>query len=296
MVDADTGECAACASHCRKCHDTSSGGCDECFFMYRLDSGACSFDQLWAGILALCVGLVGVLLFRWCSQVSTAERRQAASHGLPAPPSQVEYVSVGQLDALEAGLPSGMWRGYYTFSGARHDVCEFNLTFGPGNDQVRGDGVDDVGQYTIEGLCRGSRLAFAKTYIPRSRNHTGVVTYGNQGHSVEYRGELAGSSLGGGFRGAWSIRAALGHYDGQFHLWPAMEGWSDQAPGSSSGASAGPVFEESECVICYDRAISTCLRPCGHVALCGVCAARLSPRKCPLCRATFSSIENRTAP
>lgn len=192
-------------------------------------------------------------------------------------------------------LPSGIWRGYYTLAGARHDVCEFNLTFTDETGQIVGSGVDDVGQYNISGRHGGARMAFSKTYVRGSRNNRGVVSYGNSGHTVEYRGEVAGSSLGGGFRGLWTIRSRHGDHNGQFHLWPAMLGFSDPEA-SSSQANGGPgstsqTFEESECVVCYDRAISTCLRPCGHVALCSICAARLNPRKCPLCRSTISAIE-----
>jgi len=195
-------------------------------------------------------------------------------------------------ETSELPLPSGAWRGYYTVSGTRHDVCEFNLDFSGGNGRVQGDGVDDVGQYSITGLHYGSRLAFSKTYIPRSPNVSGVITYGNKGHTVEYRGELAGSSLGNGFRGAWSIRHGWDCYDGEFHLWPAMEGWTDEFRSDEPGG-AGQVFEESECVVCYDRAINTCLRPCGHVAVCSVCASRLRPRKCPLCRQNIGSVDIR---
>lgn len=183
-----------------------------------------------------------------------------------------------------------MWRGYYTFSEARHDVCEFFLRFDQATGRAAGMGRDDVGRYSIIGLCRGTRLAFSKTYVARSRNTAGVISNGNQGHTVEYRGELASALLASGFRGEWSIQSPQGSYGGQFHLWPVMEGWMG-APASQSGVG-GRTFEASECVICYDRAISTRLRPCGHVALCGVCTSCLYPRKCPLCRVNIASIEN----
>lgn len=30
-------------------------------------------------------------------------------------------------------------------------------------------------------------------------------------------------------------------------------------------------FQDGECVVCLDRHISTCLRPCGHIAMCSQC-------------------------
>jgi hypothetical protein len=134
-------------------------------------------------------------------------------------------------------------------------------------------------------------MAFSKTYVARSPNNQGVVHYGNQGHTVEYRGEMTGASLGYGFKGRWHIDTGFGCDDGDFHLWPAMEGWVDEAVDFDSGDTERS-YVESECVVCYDRAISTRLRPCGHVALCRVCASSLIRRVCPLCRTGIDSIEN----
>lgn len=50
-------------------------------------------------------------------------------------------------------VPSGAWRGYYTYAGRNHDVCEFQLQFV--NQNVQGRGVDDVGGYTINGTFDG---------------------------------------------------------------------------------------------------------------------------------------------
>lgn len=290
--------CLECTKNCRKCHDTSETGCDECFFWWKLQDGSCSslsnttvFLMFFLAVVtAACMSSV-FFSRRFVSAGGQPTTHQARSLALTAVQSKEQYLQSAPLVTLDASLPSGMWRGYYTFSEVRHDVCEFSLNFEPAGGHVTGDGVDDVGRYNITGAYQGSRLAFSKTYIPRSANVSGAVSFGNQGHTVEYRGELAGTSLGAGFRGIWSIRSSLGNYDGQFHIWPAMAGWSDEA--AHEAVPGATTFEESECVICYDRAISTCLRPCGHVALCSICASRLSPRKCPLCRVNITSIENR---
>jgi len=272
---------------------------------YQLQSnGSCAFRTYSCIVLIAVIIAVLIYAFKYYTsslvsphfqQSGVTRLRRTLSGDRVHPPRWNDYITrlnSGTLVPADApvatALPSGMWSGYYTFAGMRHDVCEFNLEFSETGD-IDGKGVDDVGRYDIAGRYGAARLAFSKQYIARSQNTAGVVHYGNQGHTVEYRGELAGVSLGSGFRGAWTIRATLGDYDGQFHLWPAMEGWADTAPAESSGAT----FEENECVVCYDRSISTCLRPCGHVALCGVCASRLNPRKCPLCRQNIVSVENR---
>ena len=47
--------------------------------------------------------------------------------------------------------------------------------------------------------------------------------------------------------------------------------------------------QNNECVVCFGKNVDTCLRPCGHIAMCRNCAA--SVRKCPICRAPISSID-----
>jgi len=290
MLEART--CIPCTAGCRSCHGIGQTDCDECFYHYQLQSdGSCAFRYF--SVTLIMVALL-ILLKIACSRHSS---RLGSPSGINRPLSQDEYISSELqlqqfVETQEAStLPSGSWRGYYTFSAIRHDVCEFNLEF-DGAGHITGNGTDDVGQYTMEGLYGRSRIAFSKTYIARSENVSGVHHYGNKGHMVEYRGELAGDSLGSGFRGVWTIHSRGSSYTGQFHIWPTMEGWADSS-NTNGMPSTGGTFEENECVVCYDRAISTCLRPCGHIALCGVCASQLSPRRCPLCRRPINTIESR---
>ena len=92
-------------------------------------------------------------------------------------------------------------------------------------------------------------------------------------------------SLSGGVRGEWSIRHALGDFDGTWHLWPVV--LPSPAPGDEEGDAAD---EANECCVCFDRRINTRLQPCGHVALCHACAARLASSRCPLCRAQIVDV------
>lgn len=246
-------------------------------------------------LLAAVFGLPALLSMRSAPEFRqnglSRRLRRAASGEERQPPSHHDFVARPRDACLQASplsFPSGQWRGYYTFSGCKHDVCEFILKFDPSG-AVEGSGTDDVGQYKITGRfgLDSRRVAFTKQYIRGTRNAAGQHKGLNKGHQVEYRGELAGSALGAGVRGKWTIRHFIGDYDGVFHLWPAMEGWTD-----TTGPSSAEFFEAAEgteCVVCYDRQINTCLLPCGHVALCSVCAQKVKSKGCPICRSEISS-------
>merc|ERR1712032_798025 len=45
----------------------------------------------------------------------------------------------------------------------------------------------------------------------------------------------------------------------------------------------------NECVVCFKTYVDTCLRPCGHIAMCRACATRT--QTCPICRTPISSID-----
>lgn len=299
--------CDACTKHCGRCKDASTNGCLKCKTFFKLAKGSCRLDTaLLAGIL-IAIAIV-IFTYRWFESSGSNRSRSAASTEPHLESHEVFVAGTSEIESSQSSnsddqasrlLPSGLWRGYYTHSGARHDVCEFTLDFRP-DGKTTGSGVDDVGEYNISGICNGtgSRLAFTKTYAQRSRNVSGVVSYGNKGHSVEYRGELVtgeGGALGGGFRGNWAIRHEFGNYNGTFHLWPAMEGWQDPETEAPDREPQRTYDVESECVVCFERSITTSLRPCGHQVLCRECADQLrSPRSCPICRARISRICDHT--
>jgi len=307
--------CEACTKRCNVCVNTTDAGCVKCQTFFKLDEGNCTLDKFIVGMI---VSVITVILTFILSGVAANNRGGRSSNrmgrmhhtgsdaagpllGILSSHESFVAASESPRPSTEPSwrlLPSGVWRGYYTHSGARHDVCEFTLDFGT-DGSATGRGVDDVGEYTFRGLYNrdGSMLAFTKTYVGRSRNVTGVVSYGNQGHSVEYRGELAtgsGGALGGGFRGDWAIRHEYGNSDGTFHIWPAMEGWQESE--TEFDTEPQHKFEvESECVVCFDNPITTTLRPCGHQVLCKECAGQLRRPSCPICRTPISSISHNSS-
>jgi len=94
-----------------------------------------------------------------------------------------------------ADLVSGLWAGHYEQAGRRYPQ-QMTLEFADG--LVRGDGVDDIGTFTLEGEYRveGSdvRLGWVKTY--------------DEGHSVLYLGEISRGSI----IGRWSLTFGRGTF------------------------------------------------------------------------------------
>jgi len=226
-------------------------------------------------------------------------------HEMPPTPASAVTPPVSPPPPGEL-LPSGVWRGYASYKGRRHDVFELRLDF-LASGAVLGESTDNVGHYAIRGSYgqTSRRVAFAKSYNRGSANSHGRVASSNHGHSVEYKGELVSGDPGAGIRGKWSTKHALGSYEGYFHLWPTARsgaGGVEASHGSSFGQyrkdlsppESQTVFqaaEGGECVVCYERRIATRLVPCGHVALCCICAERLVQRRCPICREPIASVE-----
>jgi len=238
-------------------------------------------------------GFLGLLF--WCAKnAGVGQTRQRA-------PDARTFVNIANGSAGTSLFPSGSWRGYYCQYGRQHALCDFSFMFAGAN--VTGSGLDDVGQYNINGVVGGNRVAFQKRYIAHSPAENGLINHTeNRGHIVEYRGEKVGVSLAQGIKGHWYVN--LPHYQGrgEFHLWPAMPNWHLTQPSAPPLSAIGqmpvpsapplqfPVTSDNVCTVCFDNPINVCLLPCGHVAICSSCANRLRPPNCPICRTHITSI------
>jgi len=175
--------------------------------------------------------------------------------------------------------------------------------------QLDGSGHDTVGKYDIKGFwnAENGRMTFTKKY----QKGTGD-TYENLGHQVEYHGEVQGS-FSAGIRGKWYFAIGSDEEGVVFHIWPECQqpflssvsaaslGESTlrhrqksakdmtDAVHQSTSALGFEASSDNECVVCFDGAINTMLRPCGHIALCAVCANRLDV--CPICRAPVDLVD-----
>jgi hypothetical protein len=277
-------------------------------------------------------GLAGLGLLTWFACWTTptikGSRKRTQNRRWVKTPTRISIPSAGTmakdgLDDLETGFtklisashtefPSGQWHGYYHQYGQRHSLLTFHLTFDAtrfshstrSTGVIRGSGEDGVGCYSINGVHNYSngRIAFTKTYKRGTGN-----SFENKGHSVEYSGEaqLQGS-LAAGVRGKWNVYTRLYSGSGDFHIWPEkplaqlcrlpqLSETTISPVARSAEASGGRVFvasNQGECVVCYHKQISTCLLPCGHIAMCAACARKVSA--CPICRSQISKIDTIT--
>lgn len=259
-----------------------------------LVGGVLALDLFWSCLLSMLLLLALVYV---CSERRAARLREPAAAPIALMAAE-EYLRGGSNSAAAAStsteelnsrddLPSGTWRGWYDQYGYRHQVCEFTLCFE--GSAITGAGVDDVGAYEISGTAAPTtrRIAFEKQYIRDSLSSSGRRRPDeNHGHLVEYRGEWAGLHLGQGVRGTWYIRTESYSGSGRFHMWPAMEDW--KRDGAAEPREVFEVTEDNICVVCYDKPIDTLLDPCGHIAVCSLCARRLPQgpqghQRCPIC-------------
>ncbi len=92
-------------------------------------------------------------------------------------------------------LVSGVWSGHYV---ERERAFPQRMTIELADGLVRGDGVDDLGTFTLDGEYRvdgaSARLGWVKTY--------------DGAHSVLYLGELRDEVI----TGSWSIGSARGTF------------------------------------------------------------------------------------
>jgi len=76
--------------------------------------------------------------------------------------------------------------------------------------------------------------------------------------------------------------------------WPVTsdsdEDTAPKRPRPAEEPAAIPVARSKNCKICMASAIRTCFVPCGHMAACVSCAARLAGTRCPICRTSIREI------
>jgi len=98
--------------------------------------------------------------------------------------------------------PSGPWTGYYLYGhgGLKH-YMRLSLVFTP-DGKIRGEGVDDVAPFVIDGFFNGatSEASWTKAYVGR--------------HSVKYSGIYSQRAI----CGDWT----LGRLTGGFWIWPGV--------------------------------------------------------------------------
>jgi hypothetical protein len=114
--------------------------------------------------------------------------------------------------------PSGEWVGYYTYH-AKPTKCPMHLTLNFVRGNIRGAGIDNPGQFIIEGSYDdiNFRAKWAKRYVGK--------------HSVEYEGTYRDGEI----TGSWSLtqnnQGRAVSTNGEFRIWPLpVEQYGDDEP------------------------------------------------------------------
>ncbi|HMF10846.1 MAG TPA: hypothetical protein VKE94_01030 [Gemmataceae bacterium] len=114
--------------------------------------------------------------------------------------------------------PSGEWVGYYTYDG-KPTKCPVHQTLEFGDGHVRGAGIDNPGQFLIEGSYEDAsgRVRWAKQYIGK--------------HGVHYEGTAKDDEIAG----SWFLKQNKQGREvvlrGEFRIWPLPDGiYGDDEP------------------------------------------------------------------
>uniref|UniRef100_A0A7S2RU11 Uncharacterized protein n=2 Tax=Mucochytrium quahogii TaxID=96639 RepID=A0A7S2RU11_9STRA len=133
------------------------------------------------------------------------------------------YINQGPQDV--AILASGVYHGRYQQNLGWQDIPNFTLHLDDVNNTCSGYGKDSVGSYTLQGLCRGKRLAVEKTYIIRT-----VDKRVNFGHTVWLQLEFqklerhsTQARPSWGFVGSWEVSITSFFHKGN----NSMEIWQE---------------------------------------------------------------------
>ncbi len=139
----------------------------------------------------------------------------------PEPDEEPRLIIRLSYPMSESLFPSGPWTGFYNYKPQDRHRMDLDLDFR--DDRISGQGLDDVGRFTILGHydTAASECDWLKTY-PGS-------------HSVYYRGYREGK----GIWGRWDIGI---HAHGGFHIWPR----ASEEEGATSNRSARPEPAMSE--------------------------------------------------
>lgn len=130
--------------------------------------------------------------------------------------SNVDFIRQGSNVAStyeKDHFESGPWSSRYYQYSAWHGPHALTLNFDRGMSTIRGEGTDDVGNYTVEGVfsIETHRMGLTKTYRAGTGN-----SRENFGHSVTL--QLAWNPANEQFEGKWFIQTARYRGEDKFQL------------------------------------------------------------------------------
>ena len=132
--------------------------------------------------------------------------------------SNVDFIDQGSNETTsyeKDQFETGPWSSRYHQRGRWHGPHTLSLNFDRGMATVHGQGTDDVGEFSIEGIfsIKTRRMALTKKY----RAGTGDSSE-NFGHSVTL--QLIWNPANEQFEGKWFIQTAKYHGEDKFQLKP----------------------------------------------------------------------------
>ena len=130
--------------------------------------------------------------------------------------SNVDFINQGSKGTVpyeKDHFETGPWSSRYYQRGRWHGPHTLSLNFDRGMSTVQGQGTDDVGEYTVEGIfsTKNHRMALTKKY----RAGTGDTSE-NFGHSVTL--QLVWNPANEQFEGKWFIQTAKYRGEDKFQL------------------------------------------------------------------------------
>ncbi|CAF0873525.1 unnamed protein product [Adineta ricciae] len=130
--------------------------------------------------------------------------------------SNTAYVNLPSTDNQNVDrnpFESGLWSNRYYQYNSWHGPFHFRLLFDPETPTVTGNGIDDVGEYEIEGMYsrKSNRMGLIKNY----RQGTGDRTQ-NLGHNVTI--QVAWNETQQQFEGKWFVKTSKYRGEDKFEL------------------------------------------------------------------------------
>lgn len=154
----------------------------------------------------------------------------------------------------------------------------------PSSRTAREDGVDHLAQRRSERISQDSFYNLATSSVEakaRTRVREDADALGEAHEEASSANECNRQSTEVDEQGSFSILREVYGIDSDDES-------TDTAGASStqSGAPAGKLDDEDEtaCVICWQAAVDTVIKPCNHAVSCAICALTRGILECPMCR------------
>jgi len=230
-------------------------------------------------------------------RTGTEQERRVAENLLRATGTSDDFLAT-ENDAAIAAIVAGSTEDSVAFSGATLRTPRLEQQQQPPTSLAPSDRRPEQGSgleatataaNTVEAAPRGARRQTSTTVTTPPTADSVAPSALSSGLQVHLWGRLVRA----GQRPS-TAPAAVDHCADDAAIAAALaEAAGDQASLPSSARTApshpesSPTGRQETCITCLDQVADACFIPCGHINVCCRCAARVNPRKCPVCRMNF---------